>query len=644
MCGIVGFIGGTLEQHESKRVIGLMGDAIFHRGPDSYGDWLDSNVKIALGHRRLAIVDISSAGAQPMKSKSGRYILIFNGEIYNHKYLRGLLERKFDYRNWIGHSDTETLLACIEYFGIESTLKQCIGMFAISLWDKKEKILTLARDRAGEKPLYYGWIGVGYSKAFVFSSEIKAIKKYPGFKGDINRDALNGYVRHNCVVGKDSIYTGFSKVLPGELISVNSSGDILNSHRYWSIEDVILNGKNNKFKGTHYDAVEELDKVLTNAIGNQMLADVPLGAFLSGGIDSTTIVALMQKQSTRPIKTFTIGFNEKSFDEAIYAKDVASYLGTQHKELYLSANDAMSIIPNLADIYCEPFADSSQIPTFLVSKLAKTEVTVSLSGDAGDEIFCGYNRYKYTNNLWRYIENLPLGIRRGVLSFLKLKSTNSALSRVGLNRFNEIINKSAGIIDARDINELYRRIISHTDSPCDFVLNSKDVYKSMNNENLEINNISSIEKMMLRDFGGYLVDDILVKVDRAAMANSLETRVPFLDHNVIEFAWTLPIDWKIRDGETKWPLKNVLYKYVPKKLVDRPKMGFGVPFGEWLRGPLRGWVEEMLNNDNIAEQGYFDPIRVKKMWNDHLTGVSDNKYMLWNILMFQSWLYKSKLD
>ncbi|MDO8310695.1 MAG: asparagine synthase (glutamine-hydrolyzing), partial [Sideroxyarcus sp.] len=533
---------------------------------------------------------------------SGRFVIAFNGEIYNHLELRKELEALGRAPSWRGHSDTETLLAGFEVWGIEATIKKSIGMFAIALWDRQERTLTLARDRMGEKPLYFGWQGDGERRSFLFGSELKALKAHPVFSAGIDRGALCLLLRHNYIPAPYSIYQGISKLEPGCLLSISLDQPEPKIWKYWDTLEVARDGIKNRFAGTPDEAVDALEQLAKDAVRQQMMADVPLGAFLSGGIDSSTVVALMQTQSSRPVKTFTIGFNESGYNEAEHAKAVAQHLGTDHTELYVTPQQAMDVIPRLPSLYCEPFADSSQIPTFLVSQLARQHVTVSLSGDAGDELFCGYNRYRLTNSLWRKLSAVPAPLRslaaKGITAISPDKWDRMARFLPGSARHSTMgdkLHKGASVLASRTVDDLYLGMVSHLRDPAAWVIGGKEPSTQLSRHHLELDELNAVERMMALDAISYLPDDILAKVDRAAMGVSLESRVPFLDHRVVEFAWSLPLEYKLRDGQTKWPLRQVLYRHVPRELIDRPKMGFGIPIDHWLRGPLRDWAETLLD-------------------------------------------------
>lgn len=647
MCGFTGYLVANpgLAAPQAQQLLQQMANAIVHRGPDSDGYWTDPAAGIGLAHRRLAIVDLSPAGAQPMASVSGRYVLAFNGEIYNHLRLRDALEREGKVTApWRGHSDTETLLAGFDAWGIEGTLKQAIGMFAVAVWDRADRVLTLARDRLGEKPLYYGWQGQDSGAVFLFGSELSALRRHPAFAAEVNRDALALYMRHNCIGGEHSIYSGIRKLAPGHLLSVSLAQPEPVARAWWSGADVAMRGVAQPFAGTPEQAVDALEALLRDAVAQQMMADVPLGAFLSGGIDSSTVVALMQAQSSRPVRTFSIGFHEEGYNEAEHAKAVAQHLGTDHTELYVTAQQALDVIPKLPTLYSEPFADSSQIPTFLVSQLARQHVTVSLSGDAGDELFCGYSRYQMTAGLWSKVSRLPRPLRQlaaGLITALPPgawdKLGGVLPSALGA-RLGDKLHKGAALLGSRSVADLYQGMVSHWADPASVVLGAREPATVLAGAAPDLQDLGDVERMMALDMLSYLPDDILAKVDRAAMGVSLETRVPFLDHRVVEFAWSLPLDYKLRNGVTKWPLRQVLYRHVPKALIERPKMGFGVPIDHWLRGPLRDWAESFLSESRLAQEGFFNPAPIRQKWAEHLSGQRNWQYHLWDVLMFQAWL------
>lgn len=649
MCGLAGFFINGRERYsrsEAEKILRRMAKEIVHRGPDSDGYWEDSSAGIFLAHRRLSVVDLSPAGAQPMKSVSGRYILAFNGEIYNHSVLRRTLEHESKNSfSWLGHSDTETILAGIEMWGIEATLKRTIGMFALALWDREKQELTLARDRFGEKPLYFGWQGQGSKAAFLFGSELSALRQHPAFEANIDRDAIALYMRHSCIGGEHSIYAGIRKLPPGHLLTVSTDRPSPVVHPWWSAATLVQQGRLRPFDGSPGDAVIALECLLKDAVSQQMIADVPLGAFLSGGVDSSTVVALMQAQSMRPVRTFSIGFHEEGYNEAEHAKAVAKHLGTDHTEMYVTPGQALDIIPKLPSLYSEPFADSSQIPTFLVSQLARQHVTVSLSGDAGDELFCGYRRYQMTASLWGIISRIPRPLR-GLAGRFITSVRPRIWDRFGAGlagpHLGDKLHKGAALLGSRTVAELYRGMVSHWDDPASIVLGSTEPATVLSGGTIGLKGLSGVESMMAIDMLSFLPDDILTKVDRAAMGTSLETRVPFLDHRVAEFAWSLPLNYKLKHGVTKWPLRQVLYRHVPRELIERPKMGFSVPIDHWLRGPLRDWAETLLSEQRLRTEGFFSPGPIRQKWAEHLSGRRNWQYHLWDVLMFQAWLEEQK--
>ncbi|QBL09810.1 asparagine synthase (glutamine-hydrolyzing) [Rheinheimera sp. D18] len=636
MCGFAGVVapdGNLLSQQ-----LVAMADAITHRGPDSAGYWTSEDNTVGLTHRRLAIVDLSEAGHQPMASGSGRYMLAYNGEVYNHQALRNELEQ-ISPRQWRGHSDTETLLAAIEQWGLRLTLQKATGMFALALWDSHIKQLQLARDRFGEKPLYYGW----QQGCFLFGSQLNALRAHPAFAPEINRDAIALLLRHNYIPAPYSIYQQIYKLLPGTILTL-SADQQLHTDSYWSVREAMAQAAANPDNAPAQQQVAALEQTLKQAVAGQMVADVPLGAFLSGGVDSSLIVALMQAQSAKPVKTFSIGFDDPRFNEAEFAKAVAKHLGTEHTELYVTAEDALAVVPKLAEIYDEPFSDSSQIPTFLVSQIAQQHVTVSLSGDAGDELFCGYNRYLLTARLWHKLNRVPVLLRKmlaGVMTAIPVKGWNALGKilplRARLSNLGDKLHKAAAVLACRDAEHLYLGLVSHWQNPEQVVLGSKEPLTVLTDPQRKACFTDPILQMMAQDTLSYLPDDILVKVDRAAMAVSLETRVPFLDHQVLEHAWRLPKAVKLNNGQSKWCLRQILYKYVPKDLIERPKMGFAVPLDAWLRGPLQQWAEGLLAEERLSREGFFDVATVRTMWQEHLSGKRNWQYQLWDILMFQAW-------
>ncbi len=648
MCGIAGFVD-TRRGHGHEELAVLVGDMVEvlrHRGPDDQGTWVDAEQGVALGHDRLSILDLSVAGRQPMVSPGRRYVLSYNGEIYNHKRLRA--ELVAEGHHFRGHSDTEVVLAAVERWGLQEALVRMNGMFAFALWDRERAELHLARDRLGEKPLYYTRMG----HLFLFASELKALRAHPAFNPAINRGALALYLRHNYVPAPHSIYADVFKLVPGTVLTIGSRRDWPDRDQpkpYWSARDVVESGIADPLAVSAVEAIEQLDLLLHDAVALRMHADVPLGAFLSGGVDSSTVVALMQAQSMRRVKTFTIGFKESSYDEAADAARVANHLGTDHVELYVTPDDAMDVVPHLPRFYDEPFADSSQIPTFLVSQLARRDVTVSLSGDGGDELFAGYNRYSWCRPIWRNTGWLPRPIRAfvaGALNSLSPEGWDGVFRRVaGMlpARFNvrnpgSKAQKLASVLAAGSLEEMYVDLVSHWKQPSAVVPGAVEPVTVVTDPAARARVSDPIEQMMYLDLVTYLPDDILTKVDRASMAVSLEARVPMLDPEVVAFAWRLPLSLKLRDGQGKWLLRQVLHRYVPSELVERPKMGFGLPIGRWMRGPLREWVADLLDDGRLRSEGFFDAAAVRRVWSDHLTGDRDRQDELWSVLMFQAWM------
>ena len=648
MCGIAGFTGGNWSRRDVQATLDRMRRSIAHRGPDHSDVWIDDENRVAFAHNRLAIIDISAAGNQPMQSHSGRYTIIYNGEIYNHLQIRDELAEAGKAYNWKGHSDTETLLAAIDAWGVRGALERATGMFAFAMWDQRDRALILARDRLGEKPLYYGRQGRS-DLPFLFGSELKALAQHPQFRPEIDRRALTLLLRYNYIPAPFSIYRGIAKLPAGTFLTLAAGAGEPKIEEYWSGAAVAEAGVANPLDVSDDEALDELEKRLETAVGRQMLADFPLGAFLSGGIDSSAVVAVMQKLSSRPVKTFTIGFHEKDYNEAEHAKAVARHLGTDHTELYVTAEEARSVIPRLPDIYDEPFADASQIPTHLVSGLAREHVTVSLSGDGGDEMFGGYNRYLLTTQLWDKIAGIPKPLRsaaaRAMMAVPPRAWTKLGHAAGGMlpklaqvDRLGDKVHKGAPLLNSDSVADLYSGMLSLWRDPQSVVIDATEPPSQATGHTPDLQGLGAIERMMALDMLGYLPDDILVKVDRAAMAVSLETRVPYLDHYIAEFAWRLPFRFKIRDGKSKWILRQLLYRHVPKSLIERPKMGFGIPLGGWLRGPLRDWAEALLDERRLTNEGYFRPEPIRRMWQSHLRGTFDEQYRLWGVLMFQSWL------
>ena len=663
MCGLA----GLLSLHNSKDIVSKvskMTSCLKHRGPDNYGIWSEKN--ICLGHRRLSIIDLTNSGAQPMRSICGQYVLIFNGEIYNHLELRSLLNNENTNLKWHGRSDTETLLNAIMHWGIDEALRKSKGMFAFALWDKVKMKLSLARDRIGEKPLYWGWAG----KDFVFGSELKSLQIHPECSKNVCHTALNQYLRFLYIPAPLTIHPGIYKLEPGTILSVSDTfpskppnnpirpgekyGN-LSIRSYWKIDSAIEIGSKNLIDNKE-EAIFEIESVLGRAVKSQMIADVPLGAFLSGGVDSSLVVALMQKQTGQSIQTFTIGFEKENYDESNHAAIVANHLGTKHTMMQVSASDAKSVIYKLPSMYDEPFADSSQIPTHIVSSLARKNVTVALSGDGGDELFGGYNKYIHGPKLWKYMSYIPFPLRILLGQLLKkfpdkfwdyyentynnFRSGSKGISDLG-NKINQLSDKMNFI---RSIDDLYLNMSSVAWSDPNLIYSSD--YK---NSNMQFNENPSnfmfkdpVIKMMAQDLKSYLPDDILCKVDRAAMAVGLETRAPFLHPDVIALSFRLPVEMKITNGVGKIPLRDVLYEYVPKKIIDRPKAGFQLPMGQFLRGHLREWAEDNLSKKKMIDDGYFNSHIIHEMWKEHLSGRKDWTSRLWTILMFQSW--KNKIN
>lgn len=643
MCGFCGVLDPDLPAADQLgAAVTAMTETLVHRGPDDAGLWLDASAGIALGHRRLSILDLSPLGHQPMVSHSGRYLLAFNGEIYNHAELRRDLGESLP---WRGHSDTEVLLAAIEHWGLASTLTRLNGMFAFALWDRQSRRLGLARDRLGEKPLYYGW----NRGRLLFGSELKALVAHPGWQGALDRDALAAYLRLCYVPAPHSIYRGIRKLEPGTFATLEPGQREPRVEVYWSARAAVERGLADPFAGSQAEALETLEHLLMDAVDLRMHADVPLGAFLSGGIDSTTVVALMQAQSPRPVRTFSIGFHEAGFNEAEDARRVAAHLKTDHTELYVTARDGLATIPSLPSHWDEPFADSSQIPTLLVSQMARRDVTVCLSGDGGDELFGGYSRYLWTRDTWRRIGWVPLRMRRALAAAVtgistrtwdRLLSPLTAVLPGPLRIANpgDRLHKAIDVLTGDSPEALYLRMVSHWKDPAALVIGAREPLTVLTDPLRRAQTPSITESMMYMDSVLYLPDDILVKVDRASMAFGLEARVPLLDHRVYELAWSLPLAWKVQGGLGKLPLRRILARHVPPALIDRPKMGFGIPLAEWLRGPLRDWAEHLLDAARLRADGLLRDEPIRALWAEHLTGRRNWAYYLWDVLMFQAWL------
>ena len=656
MCGITGFI--DKKTLDLEQVVSKMAACISYRGPDDQGVWVDKEVSLAFGHRRLSIIDLSAEGHQPMHSASGRYVIVFNGEIYNYKeFQKELVDDGYTFR---GSSDTEAMLAAFDKWGVEKAVQKFNGMFAFALWDKQDRRLFLVRDRIGIKPLYYGWSG----SAFYFGSELKPFKVHPNFCAGINKNSLSLLFRHNYIPTPHSIYEGVYKLPPGciltlslEQLSVKPSTfsefrddpeSNIRPASYWSLKESILKAQENKFVGTEQEAINELESIIKDSVNLRLISDVPLGAFLSGGIDSSTVVALMQSISTNPVKTFAIGFEEQQYNEAEYAKDVAKHLGTDHTELYLRPNDALDLIPSIPYFYDEPFSDASQLPTYLVSRLARKDVTVSLSGDGGDELFVGYERYAMGETVWKLFGKVPYPIRKLLAG--TISSSPAWLNNLAFNvvkpafpiRFQKInvgrkFDSAADVIRQKSFELMYRRLVSHWWNPNELVIGSAEPLTGFSLDVDWLSRLDTAQKMQYLDLVTYLPDDILTKVDRASMAVSLEARVPLLDHRVVEFSWRLPTSFKVKN-QRKWILREVLKRYVPEELFDRPKTGFGIPIGHWISTELREWAESLLNSTRIDNEGLLNSKLISEKWNEHLSGKQNWEYYLWDVLMFQAWL------
>jgi asparagine synthase (glutamine-hydrolysing) len=641
MCGIAGFweiAAAVAELQEAK--IQQMVTAIAHRGPDDAGVWVDATCGLALGNRRLAIVDLSPAGHQPMFAASGRYVIVYNGEVYNFQEIGQKLAAEGV--GLCSHSDTEVIIEACVRWGVEATLPLMNGMFAFALWDKKTRTLTLVRDRLGVKPLYYGWCG----NHFVFASELKAIAAYPHFKPEVDRDSLTLFLRHNYIPAPFSIYRNIYKLLPGHLLRLTQPSHHATPVAYWSAYDVAQEGVERPFAGSEQEAILALDGLLRDAVRLRMISDVPLGVFLSGGIDSSTVAALMQAQSSRPVRTFTIGFSETAYNEAGYAEAVANHLGTEHTALCVTPSEAQAVIPQLAQIYDEPFSDSSQIPTWLVSKLARQHVTVALSGDGGDELFAGYHRYFWGQRVWHYLRLLPPQLRRLCVAaiytlsperwekMLRLPMLNFLSRRI--SQPGDKLHKLARLLRSGSPREMYHFLVSHEDAPAQLVIAGTEPATLLATHDWQ-KWPDFLMAMMYLDLVSYLPDDILAKVDRASMAVSLESREPLLDYRLVAWAWRLPLHLKVRHGQGKWLLRQVLYRYVPAHLLERPKMGFAIPLGDWLRGPLRDWAEHLLDEKRLQTEGFLSPAAIRDKWAEHLSGRRNWQYWLWNVLMFEAW-------
>ena len=652
MCGIAGIVGAG---SQNSALLAATGRSIEHRGPDDQGIFADPDADIALVHRRLAILDLSAAGHQPMESSDGRFVICYNGEIYNHLDLRRELEELGQGRNWHGHSDTETLLAAISTWGLDDALERSVGMFVFALWDRQERILQLVRDRFGEKPLYYGWAGTD----FLFGSELKAMRLHPAFANPISREALGLFAARGFIPAPWTIYERVFKLEPGCVLTVRpgapsrsdapvvgSAADGIELQRYWSYPAVVRAGLADPIHDDE-EALERLEHALEAAIRGQSIADVPLGAFLSGGIDSSTVVGLYQRFSSQPVRTFTIGFSEAAYNEADHARAVAKVFGTSHHEQIVTPADALNVIPDLPRIYDEPFADSSQIPTFLVSRFAREQVTVALSGDGGDELFGGYNRYTGTARAWGRLKSVPWPLRAAggaVAGMIPPEAWNAAgkLANGGKDPgpfFGLKVRKSLRTMGrARNLQDAFVTLLDEWAGEASPVRGAGDVAAHLQPASEIGGGASDALNMMAWDATDYLPDDILCKVDRAAMAVSLETRVPFLDHRVAEVAARLPMRMKIDGGTGKAIIRKLLHRMAPREVFERPKAGFGVPVGEWIKGPLRPWAEELLDRRRLDQDGFFDSGVVHRRWQDHLGCRRDSTAAIWSILMFQAWL------
>jgi asparagine synthase (glutamine-hydrolysing) len=646
MCGIVGMLDPNHRSADQLTAMVIrMGDTLIHRGPDGTGHWSEPSGTVAFCYRRLAVVDLTSSGCQPMISPDERWVVVFNGEIYNFQNLRKQLSN--DGATFRGRSDTEVLLMAVQYWGLDRTLEAIEGMFAIALWDRFRRELHLVRDRFGEKPLYYGWI----DGRLAFTSELKAIAALPGFSPNLDRDAISLYLRRDCIPAPFTVYQGFFKLLPGSFITVPADtrpGSTLIPRPYWSALAEVEMAKRQPLIGSTRQLTDELEETLSRAVSSRMVADVPVGAFLSGGVDSSLIVALMQKLSNQPIHTFTVGYSDRAFDESTEAASIASHLGTDHSTLQVSDEDVTQVLPQLPEIWDEPFADPSQIPTLLLSRFTRSNVTVSLSGDGGDELFAGYNRHVSLEKIWSRINAVPPSLRRSIEKSLNIIPHNLINgvdafaqilpTRMKIRNPSNKIAKLGKILSSTTLEQAYFSLISQWDSADAMVIGSRDLYATNSVPRQQQSFSSFTEEMLWLDLVTYLPDDILTKLDRASMAVSLETRVPFLDRDVFRFAWRLPMEMKVRENKSKWILREVLYRHVPPKLIERPKTGFGLPLGELLRGGLRPWAEELLNEKRLRNQGIVEPTPVLRAWQLHLSGRKDLEYELWSILMLQSWI------
>lgn len=649
MCGISGFLGGTTCSDEMQAIVLRMADTIRHRGPDDGGAWVEADCRIGLGQRRLSIIDLSPSGHQPMTSASGRYTIVFNGEIYNFHQVREEVERLAGSLHWRGHSDTEVLLAAFDHWGVVATLSHLNGMFAFAVWDQAERELYLSRDRMGEKPLYYAW----QNGTFLFGSELMALRAHPAFTAELDRNALALFFRHNCIPAPYTIYKNVWKLAPASYIKVRLGQSSAAPVTYWSVRQAAEAGAHDEFSGSDAEAIDALEVLLRDAVNIRMISDVPLGSFLSGGIDSSLITALMQRQSAHPIRTFSLGSGGQEYDEAPQARAIAEHLGTDHTELYVTAAETRDVIPELSRIYDEPFADSSQIPTFLLAGLTRRHVTVAISGDGGDEVFGGYNRHAWVSKIWNAIGWLPTPVRRIAAGGITSLPTHAwdgmfracawglpASMRHRMPGYK--LHKLAGLYAVDSPAAFYRGLISHWNEKDGLVLGASEPSTILTRKEAWADVRDFTEQMMYLDSVTYLPDDILVKVNRACMAVSLEGRIPLLDHRLLELSWRLPSKFKQRDGKSKWILRQLLARYVPPSLTERPKSGFGVPLGSWLRGSLRDWAEALLDERRLEEEGFLNPAPIRQKWTEHLAGRGNWEYHLWDVLMFQAWLEYQK--
>jgi len=633
MCGITGYLSADMQFAEPQRVLDAMTDTLTHRGPDDRGTWLDLAAGIGLGHRRLSIIDLSPDGHQPMASASQRYVIVFNGEIYNYRALSAeLTQRGHRFR---GHSDTEVLLAAVEAWGLDEALRRANGMFAIALWDREERVLHLTRDRIGKKPLYYGWAG----RTLLFGSELKALLAHPQLQPRVDPGSLALFLRHDYVPAPWSILSGVFKLLPGTVLSLRAT-DVARgassfsphaaSRYYWNAQQVLADALSEPLKLSTEDTIEQLDQLLRDAVALRMHADVPLGAFLSGGTDSSTVVALMQAQSQRPVRTFSIGFDDPRHDEAQAARAVAAHLGTDHTELYVTGDDALAVVPQLPQMFDEPFADSSQIPTYLVAHLARQSVTVALSGDGGDELFCGYGRYQRALDVWQWQQRVPTALRRlagtALGGYAQVEARTSKLGQL------------ASELRADSAAAVYLNRVSRWRIPEAVVRDGREHPTPFTDPAQQLQRADTAHELMYLDLMTYLPEDILTKVDRSTMSVGLEARAPLLDYRVAELAFRIPLDMKLRDGQQKWLLKQLLRRYLPDPLIYRPKQGFGAPVGGWLKGALRDWAQQQLDPARLAREGHFQPGPIATIWREFLAGRRKWHTHLWNVLMFQTWL------